>query len=76
MCVCVCCSLYRDPDDLNEGVVLRVLVRLQLQLRVHGYQVVLLGLQASNLGAQGIQLCALIGRRCLEMTSHVTNAEY
>lgn len=69
-------AIHRDPDDLNEGVAVWVLICLQLQLRVHRHQVVLLCLQASDLGTQGLQLCARIGWHRLEMTSHVSNAEH
>lgn len=61
VCVSAFVTTHRYPDDLNEGVVLRVLARLKLQFGVHGDQVVLLCLQANQLGTQGVQLCTLIG---------------
>lgn len=57
----VCVSAHRHLDDLDEGVLLGSLLSLQLQLRVQGHQVVLLRLQSSHLGAQGVGLRALIG---------------
>lgn len=62
----VCANLYRYPDDFDEGVVLRVLVRLQLKLRVHGHQIVLLHLQTGHLSPQRVELCTLVGRSRLE----------